>query len=169
QHYVGNVMGTLIDLGATISAFASALGTANAGARILFSMGRDGFISNRLGVTSTRTGSPAMSVAIVMIITLIVVLVWGLFPGINGASLFGYLGTIGVFLILVAYILTNIGAIRFFLARRLWTWQWIIPVLAILILGYTLYSNLYPVPAPPNNILPYVALVWLLIGIVIVF
>jgi len=111
--------------------------------------------------TLLRRGSPA--------ITLIVVLVWGRFPGINGASLFGYLGTIGVFLILVAYILTNIGTIRFFLARRLWTWQWIIPVLAILILGYTLYSNLYPVPAPPNNILPYVALVWLLIGIVIVF
>ncbi len=169
QRYVGSVMATVINLGATISAFASALGTANAGARILFSMGRDGFISNRLGVTSTRTGSPAMSVAIVMIITLIVVLVWGLFPGINGASLFGYLGTIGVFLILVAYILTNIGAIRFFLARRLWTWQWIIPVLAILVLGYTLYSNLYPIPAPPNNILPYVALIWLLIGVVLVF
>lgn len=169
QRYVGSVMATIINFGATISAFASALGTANAGARVLFSMGRDGFISNRLGRTSPRTGSPALTVAIVMIITLIVVLVWGRFPGINGASLFGYLGTIGVFLILVAYILTNIGAIRFFLARHLWTWQWIIPVLAILILGYTLYSNLYPVPAPPNNILPYVALVWLLIGIVIVF
>jgi len=88
---------------------------------------------------------------------------------LNGAALFGYLGTIGVFLILVAYILTNVGAIRFFVARRLWRWQWIIPLLAILILGYTLYSNLYPVPAPPYNIFPYVALAWLVIGLIIAF
>jgi amino acid transporter len=169
QRYVGNVMGTLIDLGATISAFASALGTANAGARILFSMGRDGFITDRLGGASRRTGSPALSVAVVMIITFLVVIIWSRAPGINGASLFGYLGTIGVFLILVAYILTNIGAIRFFVARRLWTWQWIVPVLAIVILGYTLYSNIIPVPAAPYNIFPYVALGWLVLGLLIVF
>ncbi len=169
QRYVGGIMATLIDFGATISAFASALGTANAGARILFSMGRDGFITDRLGTTSRRTGSPALAVAIVMIIAFAVVLGWSRAPGINGASLFGFLGTIGVFLILVAYILTNIGALRFFVSRRLWRWQWIIPVLAILVLGYTLYSNIYPIPAPPYNIFPYVALAWLVIGLVIVF
>jgi amino acid transporter len=162
-------MATLIDFGATISAFASALGTTNAGARILFSMGRDGFISDRLGTASRRTSSPALAVTIVMIIAFAVVLGWSRAPGINGASLFGFLGTIGVFLILVAYILTNIGALRFFVTRRLWTWQWIIPVLAILVLGYTLYSNIYPIPASPYNIFPYVALAWLVIGLVIVF
>lgn len=169
QRYVGRLMATLIDLGATISAFASALGTANASSRVLFSMGRDGFISDRLGSTSRRTGSPALALAVVMIITYAVVLGWSRAPGINGASLFGFLGTIGVFLILVAYILTNIGAIRFFMARRLWTWQVIIPIAAIVVLGYTLYSNIYPVPAPPYNIFPYVALAWLIIGLVIVF
>jgi len=169
QRYIGSLMATLINFGATISAFASALGTSNASARLLFSLGRDGFITKRLGNTSPRTGSPAVAVAIVMLITLAVVLGWSRAPGINGASLFGFLGTIGVFLILVAYILTNIGALRFFVARRLWTWQWIIPVLAILVLGYTLYSNLYPVPAPPYNVFPYVALAWLSLGLIIVF
>src|SRR5258708_6436018 len=85
QRYVGSVMGTLIDLGATISAFASALGTANAGARILFSMGRDGFINDRLGGASRRTGSPALSVAVVMILTFVVVLGWSRAPGIKQA------------------------------------------------------------------------------------
>src|SRR5581483_9823380 len=67
-----------------------------------------------------------------------------------------------------AYILTNIGAIRFFfVVRHLWTWQLVIPVAAILILGYTLYSNVYPLPAPPANTFPYVALGWLLIGLLI--
>jgi amino acid transporter len=169
QRYISGAMATIINFGATISAFASALGTANAGARILFSMGRDGFVNNRLGSASRRTGSPAIAVAIVMIITFAVNIIWGLAPGINGAVLFGYLGTIGVFLILVAYILTNVGAIRFFVARRIWTWQTIIPVLAIIVLGYTLYSNIYPIPVPPFNIFPYVALAWLVIGLIITF
>ncbi len=169
QHYVGTAMAAVIDFGATISAFASALGTTNAAARILYSMGRDGFVTERIGTTTQRTGSPIIAVSVVMILAFVVDIVWGLVPGVNGASLFGFLGTIGVFLILVAYILTNVGAIRFFVARRLWTWQWIIPVLAILFLGYTLYSNVYPVPAPPYNIFPYVALAWLVIGVIIVF
>jgi len=168
QRNIGGAMTTAIDFGATISAFASALGTANAGARILFSMGRDGFITNRLGTTSRGTSSPAIAVAVVMIFTFAVILLWSRAPGINGATLFGYLGTIGVFLILVAYILTDVGAIRFFAARRLWRWQWVIPVLAILVLGYTLYSNIYPVPAPPFNIFPYIALAWLVVGLLIV-
>lgn len=167
QRYVGLVMSALINLGATISAFASALGTANASSRILFSMGRDGFVSERLGTTSGRTSSPFIALAVVMIIALAIVVLWSLAPGVTGASLFGYLGTIGVLLILVSYILTNIGAIRFFVARRLWSWQWIIPVAAILVLGYTLYSNIYPIPAPPANLFPYVALVWLLIGLIV--
>jgi membrane protein YdbS with pleckstrin-like domain len=61
-----------------------------------------------------------------------------------------------------------VGAIRFFVARRVWRWQWIIPVAAILILGYTLYSNLFPIPAAPYNIFPYVALAWLVIGLVFI-
>ena len=168
QSYAGIIMAALINLGATISAFASALGTANASSRILFSMGRDGFVTERLGLTSGRTGSPFIALAVVMVVAFAIVLGWSRAPGINGAALFGYLDTIGVFLILVAYILTNIGAIYFFTSRRIWTWQWIVPVAAILILGYTLYSNLYPVPAPPNNLFPYVALAWLLIGLIII-
>src|SRR5215469_14994268 len=76
QRYIGVAMATAIDFGATISALASALGTANAGARMLFSMGRDGFITDRLGTTSRRTTSPAISVAIVMIFTFAVILLW---------------------------------------------------------------------------------------------
>jgi amino acid transporter len=165
--YVGTAMATLINFGTMISAFACGLGTANACARLLFAMGRDGFVTGWLGSTSQRTDSPVVAVAVVMVITVGLVLGWGCVPGVTSAALFGFLGTIGTLLLLVAYILTNIGAIRFFTTRRLWRWQWIVPAMAILVLSYTLYSNLYPVPAPPYNLLPYVALAWLLIGLTI--
>ena len=59
-------MGDLINLGAAVSAFASALGTATGASRILFAMGRDGFGPNRLGTSSTRTGAPAAALVVVM-------------------------------------------------------------------------------------------------------
>jgi len=37
-----------------------------------------------------------------MAVSLLIVLGWSRAPGINGAALFGFLGAIGVFLILVA-------------------------------------------------------------------
>ena len=35
-------------------------------------------------------------------------------------------------------------------------------------LGYTLYSNVYPVPAPPFQYFPYIVVGWLAIGVLIV-
>ncbi|WP_069805983.1 hypothetical protein [Thermogemmatispora onikobensis] len=107
-----------------------------------------------------------LAVAVMMLFDFAVVSIWSQAPGMTGATLFGYLGTIGVFLVLVAYGLTNVGAIWFFSPRwRLWSWQWVILLPAIVFLGYTLYSNIYPVPAPPYNVFPYVALAWLLLGL----
>ena len=54
-----------------VSAFASALGTATAGSRMLFALCRDGFLSRRLGETSDRTGSPANALAVVMLIAIV--------------------------------------------------------------------------------------------------
>src|SRR5947209_87474 len=53
--YVGSWMADLINAGATISAFASGLGAAAAGGRILFALSRETPLEARLGRTSTRT------------------------------------------------------------------------------------------------------------------
>ena len=82
---------------------------------------------------------------------------------------FFYPGTIGVLSMLVAYIVTNVGAIRFlFFSRRVRAWEAIIPVIALVILVYVIYANVYPVPAFPFNIFPYVVAVWLVLGLGIV-
>src|SRR5581483_204142 len=64
--YVGSGMRDAINFGATLSAFASCLGCAAGASRILFALGRDGFITRRLGDASARTGSPANALAVVM-------------------------------------------------------------------------------------------------------
>ncbi|MEN3283214.1 MAG: hypothetical protein V7607_4354, partial [Solirubrobacteraceae bacterium] len=164
KSYVGSGLSDLINLGATISAFASGLGTATAGSRILFAMARDGFASRRLGQASRRTGAPAGALAVVMTIGLAVVIVQRIVDT-SPANAFFYPGTIGVLSLLVAYIVTNLGAIRFLFiaARRAPIWQLAIPIIAIAFLGYTIYKNVKGTSFPYDRF-PLVVAIWLVVG-----
>jgi amino acid transporter len=162
--YVGSGLADLINLGAMISAFASGLGTATAGSRILFAVARDGFASRRLGEASPRTGAPAGALAVVMAIGLSVVVIQRI-VGTSPANAFFYPGTIGVLSLLVAYIVTNLGAIRFLFiaARRAPIWQVVIPIIAIAFLGYTIYKNVKGTSFPYDRF-PIVVAIWLVVG-----
>ncbi|MCA1848460.1 MAG: APC family permease [Actinobacteria bacterium] len=168
RSYVGPIMADAINFGVMVSAFASALGTATAGSRMLFALCRDGFLSRRLGETSDRTGSPANALAVVMVIA-IVAFVAQRIGGVSAVNAFFYPGTIGVLAMLVTYIVTNVGALRFlFLSRRVRAWEAIFPVVALAILVYVIYANVYPVQDFPFNLFPYVVAVWLVVGLAIV-
>jgi amino acid transporter len=70
---------------------------------------------------------------------------------------------------LVTYIVVNVGALRFlFLSGRVRAWEAIVPVVALAILVYVIYANIYPVPDFPLNIFPYVVAAWLVLGLGIV-
>jgi amino acid transporter len=168
RSYVGPIMADAINFGVMVSAFASALGTATAGSRMLFALCRDGFLSRRLGETSDRTGSPANALAVVMVIA-IVAFVAQRIGGVSAVNAFFYPGAIGVLSMMVTYIVVNVGALRFlFLSRRVRAWEAIVPVVALAILVYVIYANIYPVPDFPLNIFPYVVAAWLVLGLGIV-
>jgi amino acid transporter len=165
QTYVGSAMAAIIMFGATISAFSSALGTATAGSRILFAMGRDGFGPRALGLAHPRHGSPYRALAVVMVVAFVVNIV---LLGQLGTNVFGWLGTLGVLSLLLVYLVTQIAAIRLF--RRNGRWKaahTIIPGVAVILLAYTLWSNVYPIPAAPYNYFPYVVVLWIIVGIVV--
>jgi hypothetical protein len=89
--------------------------------------------------------------------------------GVSAVNAFFYPGTIGVLSMLVTYIVVNVGALRFlFLGRRVRAWEAIVPVVALAILVYVIYANVYPVPDFPFNIFPYVVAAWLILGLGIV-
>ncbi|MBO0836317.1 MAG: hypothetical protein J2P28_12550, partial [Actinobacteria bacterium] len=44
-------------------------------------------------------------------------------------------------------------------------WEIVVPILGIVVLGYTLYRNVWPLPAGANWWGPSVALGWLVLGI----
>ncbi|HUW65326.1 MAG TPA: APC family permease [Spirochaetia bacterium] len=165
--YMSTAFAAMIMFGAAISAFSSALGTATTGSRLLYSMGRDGFVSLKLGSVHHKFRSPYIALAVVMVIALVLM---SALSGHAGTDVFGYLGTIGVLSLLLAYLTTNIGAIAYFTKRRLHSVTlFTVPVLAVIALGYTLYSNVFPTPPAPYNYFPYMVIAWIVVGGLIVF
>jgi hypothetical protein len=59
-------------------------------------------------------------------------------------------------------VLTNVAALGFL--RR--GWEPAMPAAGIAVAGYVLYHNLWPVPASPFDVFPYIVAGWLAIGIV---
>ncbi|MGI8576947.1 MAG: hypothetical protein ACR2KG_03320 [Nocardioidaceae bacterium] len=47
--------------------------------------------------------------------------------------------------------------------------QFVVPAVAIVLLGYTLYANVYPVPATPYDVFPYLVVAWIAVGVLISF
>lgn len=165
--YVGSGMRDAIDFGATLSAFASTLGCAAGASRILFALGRDGFLTRRLGDASRRTGSPANALAIVMLFGLGVT-VWLRVNGTNAVNAFFYPGTVGVLAMLVAYFVIQFGAAKFLhLERREPRWRVLFLVLATAAIVYTFYKQVWPKPAYPYDLFPLMIAGWAVCGVAI--
>jgi amino acid transporter len=160
--YIGSPMSELINLGITCSSFAGAIGATTAGSRLLFAFGRDGFITRNLGKTSAKTGAPTLALSVVVVIALGAVVIMGA-RGVAMFDVYFWTATLGTLSLLVAYLVTSAGAFRLLFLSGLSTprWQAIFPIGAVAMLGYTLYSNVYPVPNSPYNVFPYVVLGWL--------
>ena len=169
KSYVGAGLEDAINLGATLSAFASALGTATAGSRVLFALSRDALRpTHPLVRISRRSGAPVGALALVMLVGL-GGLIGQRIAGTNAVNAFFYPGTIGVLALMVAYIATNLGAIRhlFLGAVRRPLWQIVFPVLGIAFLVFTIYKNVKGTVAPYDRF-PWLVLAWLVIGGLIV-
>ena len=152
--YVGSAMEDVINAGATLSAFASALAATAAGGRILYALARDTPAANLLGRTSTRTGAPAGALAVTLVVGMGAVVVQRI-AGVSAVNAFFYPGTLGVLSLLVAYIVTNLGAIRYLFigARRAPLYEIVCPIIGIAFLGYTLYKNVSGVVVPLQPVL----------------
>jgi amino acid transporter len=166
--YVGAGLEDAINLGATLSAFASALGTATAGSRVLYALSRDSLKSSPLARVSARSGAPLGALALVMTVGFGGLIAQRI-AGTNAVNAFFYPGTIGVLSLMVAYIATNLGAIKhlFLGAIRRPLWQIVFPVVGIAFLCFTIYKNVHGAVAPYSHF-PWYVLAWLVVGALII-
>jgi amino acid transporter len=165
--YVTPAVGDIVTLGTTIAAIGCCLATLVAAARLLFAMSRGGVGDRRLSRVSGKSGVPAVAagaIAVVACAVIILILVAGTSKAFN---LFAWSGTVGTLVLLVAYGIFTAGAWYFLCVRgprhgqpanRL---DFIIPVLGLVVLGYTLYRNVLPWPSSTSGqVIAVLAMVW---------
>jgi amino acid transporter len=170
--YVGHWVGDLITLGTTFSAFGCCLACVVGGARLLYALSRDTAGPRGLGQSHSRWGTPAWATLVVVAATGIIV---GIEAGVAASpaafNSFLWSGTIGTLILLVVYVLASIGCIILVFVRHklpVPTWQIIIPIAGLVVLGYTLYRNVIPYPTGDSAWFPVVAGVWLAVAVVAV-
>ena len=164
KRYVGTPLAASLDLGAVLSALGAGLGGVTVAARMLFSFGRDGIADRRLAGVSPATGVPRRALAAEMLVGIVLLSAFRL-AGTSALNVFFYLATIGTLSLLTMYVLTNVAAARH-LGRRS-PWQVVVPAGGVLIAGYVLYRNIWPVPPAPYKYFPYLVLGWLAAGLVL--
>jgi amino acid transporter len=184
--FVSSWLGTLITLGAMVSAFSCALACTVGASRLTYAMGRDGILPARLATVSERRRTPTVAtLAVVLAAYVIIAFTWFVLGG-DPFTLFLESGTIGTLILLVVYVLATIGMVKlvFFSgsdsaaerraggsggppprAGTVRRWELIIPVLGIIVLGYTLFRNIWPLPTGVAWWGPAVTIAWFVVGI----
>jgi amino acid transporter len=164
QEYVTPAVGDIVTLGTTIAAIGCCLATLVAAARLLFAMSRGGVGDRRLSRVSEKSGVPAVAAA-----TILIILAAGTSVAFN---LFAWSGTVGTLVLLVAYAIFTAGAWYYLCVRgprhghRAARLDFIVPVLGLIVLGYTLYRNVLPWPATTaGRVIAIMAIIWVLVAI----
>jgi amino acid transporter len=152
---------TLLDLAAAISAFSCVLGSVSAASRMLFALGRAG-LAPAMGVVHERHGTPGVAVLSVGAIGIAGVVLWAPFAG--AANYYGYMGTIGTLALILVYMGVTIAEAMDAARARKMLWA-AFGVTGTMILLWPLYNSLYPVPAYPGNLWPYVVIAYLVAGL----
>lgn len=163
--YVGVWLADLLTIFAIVSLFAISIGTLSGASRVLYALGRGAGLTGGVARVS-KNGSPITALFVAGGLAAVCMVVLRL-TGAEVLDATFWILAIGTIGLLVAYVLATIGAIRFlFFGGRTDTprWQIVVPVLALLLVIYTLYKNAVGLDAP-YSYFPYIVLVWLLIGV----
>jgi amino acid transporter len=151
------------------SALGNANAAVNAGARMLFSMGRIKAFPGVLGQTN-RFRVPGPAIILALVVGIIVMLWTGLVYGPTLA--FAFVGAVLTVPIILVYMATCL-AVPFFYWREhrdeFNVWRHVIlPAIPFVLLGIVIYFQFVPLPAAPFNMVGPIDAAWLVLGIIIV-
>jgi amino acid transporter len=160
---------TIISIGAALSFFACGLACVNAVSRILFSMSRDGVIHTSMGQSHSINATPHIAATLSAVLLFLVPTIM-ILSNISLLDSYVYTGTIATFGFLLAYIMISVAA-PIYLRRQkeLKISHLVVSGLAVLVMLIPVYGSLIPVPSFPINILPYIYLGYMLIGVAWLF
>jgi amino acid transporter len=169
--YTTSGIGSATNLLVAISAFSDGLAGLALTSRVYHSMSSAGLGLNWLRRTHKRYQTPYGG----LIVTLAIALICGLAIGLPAGeeNMVGILAGANTIGFQVVYLAISVAAIWLFLKQvhNLGgvLLRYVVPGVAIVLLGYAIYGSTWPPPAFPLNLAAPAFLVWLLIGIVLAY
>jgi len=158
-----------LSLGAMLTFFSLSLSCLNAGARILFPMGRHEVLHRAIGNVHRSNKTPHIAVTVTIIVMVLVPTILTL-AGMATQDAYNDVGTFGAIGFLTAYFMISIAApVYLYKDGKLRPGHIVVSVLAVLSLLYPTISLFYPVPTSPVNYFPYIFMAYMLIGIAWLF
>lgn len=152
----------LVYFGATISSFACALASTNAFGRMLFSLGRYQFVHSSMGLVHKTHQTPYVALAVGAGLNFVLTAIGS---GLAETTTYGWWATIASYGFIVVYLLCSIAAPMYLKKTgELKAGDVIVGLLGAVLMVYSLYGSVYPVPAYPYNIFPYLFLAYMAIG-----
>jgi amino acid transporter len=177
KEYVGGPLPVLVEIGALLSAFVVCVGCATAGTRTLYAMGREGVISTWFGQTHPRYRTPVNAVLTVGVVSTVLAALVGYGLGTDALggdpfTVYYFFATLGTLAVILVYIELCVGGAVFFKrthAHYNVVAHLLVPAAGVILFAASLYGSVRPTPPHPLNYTPYIALAWLIIGLIVVF
>ncbi len=166
-------LGTIVNIGVLLSFLSCTLASINSTARIIFSMARHGLFFDSLGEAHAENRTPYIALGISALITFLIPTAVYLF-GVGAYDAQGDLGTLSSFGFLVVYILISIAAPVYL--RSLGKPIKLASLYALVGTAFMVFpflgtvgipgSALFPPPSYPNNLLLWIFVAYMAIGLV---
>lgn len=167
--YGSPLLVTFIGLAGLSSILAVTINTNNAIARVIYVMGRDTVLPAFFGKLHPKFRTPINAIFFQSTVALILLILMGI--AVGPSNTYGYLGAILTLGIIPVYIMASIGYVLYQKKqgniRKHPFKNLILPVLSSLLMLIPLSASFYPVPPFPFNILPFIVLVYAVIGFII--
>lgn len=151
-------VGIVISIGVALSFFTCILASVNAAARVLYALSHHGLFHSSARATHEHHASPHIAlsfvtgVALVLAVALLVAR-WGVLDA------YGILGSLATYGFLLAYALVTIAApVYLYRLGELKPVHLLSSLTALALLAVVIFGTIYPVPAWPYNVLPYIFL-----------
>jgi amino acid transporter len=173
NQYAGPVWAQIIDVMVAISGFSGAMGIVTLASRIYYDMGRSGVGATKLVRIHSRFRTPTRLILVICGVALGSGILVGELT--TPATIVGFIGTATTLGDIIVYVAICVAALRDF-NRASWRAEetmlqrvlnYIVPIVALGLLGFAFYSSVIPVPAFPYNLAPYVVIVVGVIGLAV--
>jgi amino acid transporter len=154
-----------LDLAAALGGFSCVLGAVSASGRMLFALSRAG-LAPMADRVHAKHGTPGNATLISGAILLLAMMAWA--PMGGPGAYYSSTGTVGTLALILVYMGVS-------LAEALGTGRQgrnlgsAIGLVGVLLLFWPLYNSIYPIPAYPDNLWPFLLLTWLLGGVLLLW